>query len=45
MIQAIVFDVGGVLLRTEDRQPRRALEERLGLVPGEAEWLLSLIHI
>ena len=39
MIQAIVFDVGGVLLRTEDRQPRRALEERLGLAPGEAEWL------
>ena len=38
MIQAIVFDVGGVLLRTEDRQPRRALEERLGLAPGEAEW-------
>ena len=39
MIQAIVFDVGGVLLRTEDRQPRQALEERLGLAPGEAEWL------
>ncbi len=39
MIQALIFDVGGVLLRTEDRQPRRALEERLGLAPGEAEWL------
>ena len=39
MIQAVIFDVGGVLLRTEDRQPRRALEERLGLAPGEAEWL------
>jgi epoxide hydrolase-like predicted phosphatase len=39
MIQALIFDVGGVLLRTEDRQPRRALEERLGLAPGAAEWL------
>jgi epoxide hydrolase-like predicted phosphatase len=37
MIQAVIFDVGGVLLRTEDRAPRRALEERLGLAPGEAE--------
>ena len=39
MIQAIVFEVGGVLVRTEDRQQRQALEERLGLAPGEAEWL------
>lgn len=37
MIQAVIFDVGGVLVRTENRAPRRALEERLGLVPGEAE--------
>lgn len=37
MIKAVIFDVGGVLVRTEDRMPRRKLEERLGLAPGEAE--------
>ncbi|MFO7536980.1 MAG: HAD family phosphatase [Chloroflexota bacterium] len=31
MIQAIIFDVGGVLLRTEDRSYRRRWEEKLGL--------------
>jgi len=40
MIRAVIFDVGGVLLRTEDFAPRRALEERLGLAPGEAERLI-----
>jgi HAD superfamily hydrolase (TIGR01509 family) len=33
-IRAVLFDVGGVLLRTEDPAPRRALEERLGLPRG-----------
>jgi epoxide hydrolase-like predicted phosphatase len=33
-IRAVVFDVGGVLLRTEDPAPRRALEQRLGLPAG-----------
>lgn len=40
MIKAIIFDIGGVLIRTEDRTPRAALEQRLGLQPGEAEFLL-----
>ena len=40
MIQAVIFDVGGVLLRTEDFAPRRALEAQLGLAPGEAERLI-----
>lgn len=31
MIRAVIFDLGGVLVRTEDRQPRRLLAERLGL--------------
>jgi epoxide hydrolase-like predicted phosphatase len=40
MIQAIVFDIGGVLIRTEDHAPRRRLEEQLGLAPGAAEYIL-----
>lgn len=31
MIQALIFDIGGVLLRTEDLEPRRIWERRLGL--------------
>ena len=31
MINTIIFDLGGVLLRTEDRAPRTQLAERLGL--------------
>jgi HAD superfamily hydrolase (TIGR01509 family) len=33
-IRVVVLDVGGVLLRTEDPAPRRALEQRLGLAAG-----------
>ncbi|MAT98766.1 MAG: hypothetical protein CL608_16610 [Anaerolineaceae bacterium] len=40
MIQAVIFDVGGVLLRTEDRAPRQAWEARLVLEPGGAEALV-----
>jgi glucose-1-phosphatase len=40
MIQAIIFDVGGVLLRTEDRAPRQLWEAKLGLPPGGAEALV-----
>jgi epoxide hydrolase-like predicted phosphatase len=40
MIQAIIFDIGGVLIRTEDQAPRRRLEERLGLAAGAAEFIL-----
>lgn len=31
MIKAVVFDLGGVLVRTEDREPREALAKRLGM--------------
>lgn len=40
MIRAVIFDVGGVLIRTEDAGPRRALERHLGLAPFEAEELV-----
>lgn len=40
MIKAVIWDVGGVLVRTEDRNPRQALEIRLGLQRGEAEYLV-----
>lgn len=39
-IKAVIFDVGGVLVRTESRQPRNDLEARLGLAPGAAEMLV-----
>ena len=37
MIKAVIFDVGGVLVRTESQQKRREWEARLGLAPGESE--------
>lgn len=40
MIKAIIFDVGGVLIRTHDHGPRRRLEERLGLKEWESEVLV-----
>jgi glucose-1-phosphatase len=40
MIQAVIFDIGGVLIRTEDHEPRRRLEQRLGLAPGAAEFVV-----
>jgi len=39
-IKAVIFDVGGVLIRTMDRTVRQGLEERLGLSRGEAEQLV-----
>lgn len=36
-IQAIIFDIGGVLIRTKDQSGRRSWEQRLGLSPGELE--------
>lgn len=33
-IKAVMFDIGGVLLRTEDQAPRRKWETKLGLPPG-----------
>ena len=40
MIKGVIFDVGGVLLRTHDQSGRREWETRLGLKPGE---LASLV--
>lgn len=40
MIKAVIFDVGGVLIRTEEYAPRRQLEQRLGLDAGESESLV-----
>jgi putative hydrolase of the HAD superfamily len=39
-IHAVIFDVGGVLVRTENRTPRLALEALLDLAPGAAEQLV-----
>ncbi|RME41038.1 MAG: HAD family phosphatase [Caldilineae bacterium] len=35
LLKTILFDFGGVLLRTHDPSPRRRWEEKLGLAPGE----------
>lgn len=37
MIQAVIFDVGGVLVRTHNHEGRRRWEEKLGLAIGESE--------
>ena len=37
MIEAVIFDVGGVLVRTPNRESRRLWEERLGLSEWESE--------
>ncbi len=34
-IRAVIFDLGGVLVRTEDQTPRRELAERLGITRQE----------
>jgi len=39
LIQALIFDIGGVLFRTEDLAPRRKWEQRFGL----PEWGLAEI--
>lgn len=39
-IQAIVFDIGGVLVRTVDRAPRQALADRLGMTAQALEALV-----
>ncbi len=39
-IKAIIFDLGGVLLRTEDFTPRELLAERLGMDRHELEELI-----
>src|SRR5690348_124505 len=37
MVKAIIFDFGGVLVRTGDPAGRREWEARLGMRPGELE--------
>jgi len=37
MITTVIFDLGGVLLRTEDREPRTRLAKRLGMTYEELE--------
>jgi epoxide hydrolase-like predicted phosphatase len=40
MIKGVIFDVGGVLLRTYDQRRRRVWEVRMGLKPGELAQLV-----
>jgi putative hydrolase of the HAD superfamily len=40
MIKAVVLDIGGVLIRTEDRSGRRLLEERYQLPADTVDWLV-----
>jgi epoxide hydrolase-like predicted phosphatase len=40
VIRTIIFDYGGVLMRTADPTPRRELEQQLGLPPGGASKLV-----
>lgn len=37
MIQAVIFDVGGVLVRTQNRNGRHLWEQKLGLYEGQAD--------
>ena len=39
-IHAVIFDLGGVIVRTEDWGPRNALAERLGMSRGELAGLV-----
>jgi epoxide hydrolase-like predicted phosphatase len=39
--KAVIFDWGGVLMRTEDRSLRDAWDQRLGLSPGSVE---AVVH-
>jgi epoxide hydrolase-like predicted phosphatase len=40
MIKAVIFDVGGVLLRTQSWEKRLAWDARLGLAPGTVEQMV-----
>jgi len=40
MIRAVIFDWGGVLMRTVDASPRLAWDARLGLAPGSVNRLV-----
>ena len=43
-IRAVIFDLGGVLVRTENREPRSQLAERLGLTYDELSALIFDSH-
>ena len=40
MIHTVIFDLGGVLVRTEDRKPRQLLAERFGMTYEELDDLV-----
>jgi glucose-1-phosphatase len=40
MIRAVIFDIGGVLIRTRDQSSRRRLEQLYGLPEGGAEYMV-----
>ena len=40
MIKAVVFDIGGVLIRTEDDSGRRQLEKLYGVPEGQIDWIV-----
>jgi glucose-1-phosphatase len=40
MIKAVIFDIGGVLIRTEDHSSRRQWEQQLGLAERESETIV-----
>ena len=40
MIQTIIFDLGGVLVRTEDRLPRQRLAEKFSMTYEEIDQLV-----
>jgi len=40
MIKAIIFDIGGVIVRTEDYSSRRQWEKKLGLAEWESETIV-----
>ncbi|MBE2221364.1 MAG: HAD family phosphatase [Anaerolineae bacterium] len=40
MIKAIIFDIGGVIIRTEDHSSRRQWEKKLGLAEWESETIV-----
>ena len=39
-LKAVIFDFGGVLVRTQSQELRRRWEQRLGLQPGRAEHIV-----
>ncbi len=44
-IQAVIWDLGGVIVRTHDRSGRERWEQRLGLNPGKLEALVFMSEI